>query len=150
MMAEFSQNVKELSGGMSQIFVALCKLFFEPNGFNVHPSKGGINLEPIEDRLFAVMSVILQGGGAHKSVWHSREGSKVCMMCKNLFTVESKLTDEDGTGMLSCGIIELGKLVPEVSEDLQSSVFGILPQLAQLQGARAELGYNLPLKDVFA
>ena len=42
MMAEFSQNVKEVSGGMSQIFVALCKLFFEPNGFNVHPSKGGI------------------------------------------------------------------------------------------------------------
>ena len=120
MMAEFSKNVKELSGGMSQIFVALCKLFFEPNGFNVHPSKGGINLEPIEDRFFAVMSVILQDGGAHKSVWHSRDGSKVCMMCKNLFTVESKLTDEDGTGMLSCGIIELGKLVPEVSEDLRS------------------------------
>ena len=72
LLAEFSQNVKELSGGMSQVFVALCKLFFEPGGFNVHPSKGGINLQPIEARFCAVMGVILQDGGAHKSIWHSR------------------------------------------------------------------------------
>ena len=95
---------------MSQVFVALCKLVFEPGGFNVRPSKGGINLQPIEARFFAVMGVILQDGGAHKSVWHSRDGSKVCLLCKNLFTIDSKLSDEDDTGMLCCGVINLTEL----------------------------------------
>ena len=120
LLAEFSQNVKELSGGMSQVFVVLCKLFFEPGGFNVHPSKGGINLQPIEARFFAVMGVILQDGGAHKSVWHSRDGSKVCLLCKNLFTIDSKLSDEDDTGMLCCGVINLTELKAETSMDLRN------------------------------
>ena len=65
------------------------------------------------------MGAVLQDGGAHKSVWHSRDGSKVCILCKNLFTVDSQLADEDGTGMVSCAVIELDKLISENSEDLR-------------------------------
>lgn len=119
-LTEYSYNVKQLSGGMSQVFVALCKLFFEPNGFNIHPSKGGINLGPIVARFFAVMGVILQDGGAHKSVWHARDGSKMCMICKNLFTIESEVANEDGSGLLACGIIKLNELVAETSVDLRN------------------------------
>ena len=119
MMTEFSYTVRECAGGMSQVFVALCKLFFEPNGFNAAPSAGGVYLTSLDIRLFAAMGVVLQDGGAHKSVWHSRDGSKMCMLCKNLFTIKSELCDVDGTKLLSCGVTKLADLVPETSKNLR-------------------------------
>ncbi len=112
MMAESSSNIQECAGGMSQVFVVLIKLFFEPNGFNAAPSASGILLNSLGVRLFVVMGVVLQDGGAHKSVWHSCDGSKMCMLRKNLFTIKSELTDADGTELLSCGVTKLADLVP--------------------------------------
>lgn len=120
MMTEFSSNVKQCSAGMSQVFVMLCKLFFEEGGNNAAPSAGGVYLESLGIRIFVVMGVILQDGGAHKSVWHSRDGSKMCVLCKNLFTIRSMLRDADGHGLLSCGVTKLKDLVPEKSEDLRN------------------------------
>lgn len=119
MMTEFSSNVRECAGGMSQVFTSLIKLFFEPNGFNAAPSAGGIYLTSLGIRLFVVMGVVLQDGGAHKSVWHSRDGSKMCMLCKNLFTIKSALCDADGTELLTCGVTKLAELVPETSKSLR-------------------------------
>ena len=119
MMAEFSFNVRACSGGMSQVFVKLCKLYFEPDGFNAAPSAGGVRLVSLDIRIFVVIGVILQDGGAHKSVWHSRDGSKMCMLCKNLFTIKSELCDADGTDLLTCGVTKLKDLVPETSKSLR-------------------------------
>ena len=58
-MTEFSFNVRACSGGMSQVFVKLCKLFFEPDGYNAAPSAGGVRLDSLDIRIFVVMGVIL-------------------------------------------------------------------------------------------
>ena len=140
MMTEYSSNIKECAGGMSQVFVALIKLFFEPNGFNAAPSAGGILLNSLGVRLFVVMGVVLQDGGAHKSVWHSRDGSKMCMLCKNLFTIKSELTDADGTELLTCGVTKLADLVPETSQSLRDKAryleyYRTAPNFDELQQA---------------
>ena len=119
MMAGFSFNVRACSGGMSQVFVKLCNLYFEPDGFNAAPSAGGVRLDSLDIRIFVVMGVILQDGCGYKSVRHSRDGSKMCMLCKNLFTIKSELCDADGTDLLTCGVTKLKDLVPETSKSLR-------------------------------
>ena len=79
LMTEYSSVVKGCSGGLSQVFASLLKLFFEPGGFNAAPSAGGILLESLSVRFFAERRGVLQDGGAHKAVWHFRDGSKMCM-----------------------------------------------------------------------
>lgn len=120
LMTEYSSLVKECSGGMSQVFIALAKLFFEPHGFNAAPDAGGILLQSTGERFFVVLGVVLQDGGAHKSVWHSRDGSKMCILCKNLFTVHSEIADADGSGLLTCGVVKLADLEPETSSSLRT------------------------------
>ena len=118
-MTEYSSVVKECSAGLSQVFAQLIKLFFEPGGFNALPSAGGILLESLDMRMFAELGIVLQDGGAHKSVWHSRDGSKMCMLCKNLFTTRSEICDSDGTALLVCGVCKLDDLEPETSKSLR-------------------------------
>ena len=119
LMTEYSSVVKECSAGMSQVFSKLIKLFFDPQGWNAHPSSGGFLLHALGIRLFAVLETVLQDGGAHKMVWHSRDGSKVCLLCKNLFSVSSEIQDTNGTGLLTSGATKLTDLVPETSESLR-------------------------------
>ena len=52
LMTEYSSVVKGCSGGLSQVFASLLKLFFEPGGFNAAPSAGGILLESLSVRFF--------------------------------------------------------------------------------------------------
>ena len=97
----------------------LCKLHFEPNGFNAAPFAGGVRLDSLDIRIFVVMGVVLQDGGAHKSVWHSRDGSKMCMLCKNRFTIKSEMCDADGTDLLTCDVTKLKDPAPETSKSLR-------------------------------
>jgi hypothetical protein len=120
LMAEFSAVVKECSAGLSQVFAGLAKLFFEPHGFNAAPAAGGVLLPSIGVRFFVALAIVLQDGGAHKAVWHSRDGSKMCILCKNLFTVKSEIADADGTELLTCGVCKLADLEPETSESLRN------------------------------
>ena len=86
---------------------------------------------------------MLQDGGAHKSVWHSRgdAASKFCILCKNLFVQESQIVDEDGTNLLSCNVLKWGQLVKATNSDLRNTArylerkAGTTPslQFAQLQ-----------------
>ena len=120
LMTEYSSVVKGCSGGLSQVFASLLKLFFEPGGFNAAPSAGGILLESLSVRFVAELGVVLQDGGAHKAVWHSRDGSKMCMLCKNLFTTKSEICDSDGTALLTCSVCKLDDLVAETSDSLRN------------------------------
>ena len=74
-------------------------------------------------RLWAVLGGLLQDGGAHKSVWHSRGdgSSKFCILCKNLFDEASEIVDEDGTNLLSCNCLKWGELIPATSQDLRKN-----------------------------
>ena len=96
-MAERSTHIKKIYAGMSQAFGLIIKMFFDDAGANVQT--GGVEL-PLGDRnvrLFAKLGVVVQDGGAHKMTWHARgDGAlKLCLLCQNLFTEESRLCDED-------------------------------------------------------
>ena len=122
MAAEYSTNVNAIAAGLSQVFGSLIKLFFDQDGVNL--ASTGVLLhfgdEPI--RLFAVLGGVLQDGGAHKSVWHSRGdgASRFCLLCKNVFTQESRLCDEDGTHLLCCNVLKFADLVPATSRDVRA------------------------------
>jgi hypothetical protein len=81
-------------------------------------------------KLFVVMGAFLQDGGAHKTTWHCRGdgASKLCMLCKNLFTEASKVCDEDGTHLLRCNVIKKADLVKATSRDLRASARYIASQ----------------------
>ena len=71
--------------------LAYLKLFFS-EGINLAVT--GVLLDfdgHTSVRLWAVLGGMLQDGGAHKAVWHSRgdSASKFCIPCKNLFDQES-------------------------------------------------------------
>ena len=64
-MITYSSRIKELSGGMSQAFRRIIKLFFNTDGHNM--STGGIRL-PFGQRLRADFELMLQDGDAHVQV----------------------------------------------------------------------------------
>ena len=122
-LAEYSVFVKEISAGLSQVVAAALKSFFDPAGFNFQ--LGGINLPfaGADVRLWAKLGVILQDGGAHKSVFHSRGdgAAKPCLLCKNLFTDWSNLCGDDGERLLRSNIIKFNELVPATSRELRTT-----------------------------
>ena len=122
-LLEFSSWINLLHAGLSQVFAQIIKQFFQPNGFNFATS--GVLLEfPDGDvRIWARLRGVLQDGGAHKYVWHLRGdgASKFCLLCKNLFTAESNVVDEDGSNLLRCDCIKLGDLVPETGSMVRTN-----------------------------
>ena len=91
--------------------------------------------------VFAELGVVLQDGGVHKAVWHSRNGSKLCMLCKNLFTTKSEICDSDGTALLACGVCKLEDLVPR-----RPKAFGIkLVFLNTIAMILSSTAFNQPL-----
>ena len=122
--AERSSFVKEISGGMGQVFKQVVKLFFG----DVHDlATSGIVLNFADGtlvRLFARVGMFLQDGGAHKAVWHCKGdgGTKLCMLCRNLYAEASELVDEDGTDMLVCSIIHEDELDFATDADIRGSV----------------------------
>jgi hypothetical protein len=120
--AEYSTNVSAVSAGLSQVFGALVKLFFDKDGYNLGVTGILLDFGDESIRLFAKLGGVLQDGGAHKSVWHSRgdAASRYCLLCKNLFTAESKLCDEDGNHLLCCNVVKLNELVPATSRDIRA------------------------------
>ena len=134
-MCEFSLVVNQLQAGLSQAVGEVIKLFFDPDGFSF--SGGGIVL-PFESpiRLFAKVGAIIQDGGAHKYVWHSRGdgASKFCLLCKNLFNQESHITDEDGTHLLACNVIKWSGLLQATSAQLRNDARWLEVQSRTVQG----------------
>jgi hypothetical protein len=116
-----SIDVNGVSAGLSQVFSAIIKTFFEPGGFDLGLAGISLPFEPDEVRFFAKLKIVLQDGGAHKSVWHARGdgASKLCLLCKNLFTDKSNLCAEDGSNLLRSNVIRSDQLVEASSSDLR-------------------------------
>jgi len=121
-VAEYSNTVNALSAGLSQLVGSVVKLFLDPDGTNLATTGMLLQWGDASIRLWAVLGGVIQDGGAHKSVWHSRgdAASRYCLLCKNLFTEESKICDEDGTHLLSCNCLKLSDLVPATSRDIRA------------------------------
>ena len=122
---EYSIHVSTLAAGLSQLVAGILKIFFS-EGANV--ANTGMRL-PFVDmhgtpmRLWAKLGGMIQDGGAHKFVWHSRGdgASKFCLLCKNLFVQKSEVVDADGTNLLSSNVLNWGGLVQASSRELRKN-----------------------------
>ena len=133
-MTEYSHVINQLHAGLSQVFSAILKAFFDESGFDF--STTGINL-PFDSgdiRLWAKMGAVIQDGGAHKSVWSSRGdgASKYCLLCKNLFTSSSRITDQSGVSLLISDVIKLADLVPSTDVELRNNARYLESQAATM------------------
>jgi hypothetical protein len=120
-MMEYSPVVNQLQAGLSQAFAAVIKTFFDPGGHDMQSSGMNVPFASGDVRLFAKLGIVIQDGGAHKTVWGGRGdgASKFCLLCKNLFTRESRICDQDGASLLVCDAITLDPLVPSTDADLR-------------------------------
>ena len=98
------------------MFGKLVKVFFDEAGHNFQTSGVLLEFPSCSIRLWARVGGVVQDGGAHKAIWHSRGdgASMCCMRCLNLCTVASQVCDEDGTGLLVCNVIKASELVPNM------------------------------------
>ena len=92
-----SSKVRELQGGIGQCFRIILEHMFGGCPFG-HPLHGlylkGANGTTL--KLFFTLSMFLQDGAAQKSTFANRQdaGSRMCMMCKNIFTAKGKQPEE--------------------------------------------------------
>lgn len=125
MLAMRSSDVAKVAAGISQVVGQLIKVFF---GFSVHDfSTGGIMVQTSSGtrcRVFAKLGMILQDGGAHKAMWHCKgdAGTKLCMLCLNLYSSKSQIVDEDGEDMLTCSLVHEHELHFATDEDVRGAV----------------------------
>ena len=104
-IAEPSLGLKKVNAGISQAFAKTIKLFFNADTFDL--STAGMQLvgpDGSRARLFAVLDMVVQDGGAHKLIWGCKgdAGPRLCMLCKNLVSVSSGIAGEDGDRLV-CG-----------------------------------------------
>ena len=104
-----SSQVALMAGGMAAVFSTLIKTCFVDN------SLSDVGLVLNRDgrpptRVFARLDCFVQDGAAHKNTWHCKgdAGSKICILCQNLFSAKSELCDEDDVKCLCRGDKRLG------------------------------------------
>ena len=122
-MTEFETVVADVSAGLSQLFAAIVKTFFNPHGYNFETAGILLPFGDSEVRLFCKLKMMLQDGGAHKQVWHARgdAATRLCFLCKNLVTESSGLAEQDATNQLKANIIKSAELVPSTGRDVRAA-----------------------------
>ena len=97
-----AKEVAKASAGISQVFkVVVMDIFLS----DVDPSVVGIVLGAADGnhiRLFVVLGMFLMDGDAFRAVVSCKgdAGLKPCLLCGNLYTDKSGITQEDGTDLL--------------------------------------------------
>ena len=115
-----SAEICNLAVGMSQMFRLVLESIFADGlpetGVLLTSSKGSL-------RLHFTLSMILQDGGAQKSVWSNRQdtGSKPCFLCKNLFQLKDADTLEGGGGKVFSNFLKYDQLQIATDEEVISS-----------------------------
>ena len=99
-----------MSGGISQVFGATLQQLPGDTTTGCDPSKGGMVLtysDGSTHRLFANLGMVLPDGAAHKLTLMCKgdASSRLCMLCRELVSAKSYLTDEDGEGLLTCCLV---------------------------------------------
>ena len=90
--------------------------------------------EHLPVRIWAALKYFLQDGNAHKVTWHreGENGCKLCLLCRNIFSEESRVADEDGPMQLRCNVRGRCQLDLATSEELRETV-------RRLEAARATM-----------
>ena len=120
-----SKVLNTAAAGIGQLFRRLLHSLFGAQAKHDFSTAGmRLGLGDTAVRLWAVPGMFLQDGAAHKSTWHCKgdAGTKLCMLCRNLVSVDSGLTDEDGGQMLSCSLLHDAELDPATDDDIRGSV----------------------------
>ena len=122
-MTELETVVAKVSAGLYQLFACIILLFFDSTGLNMRTAGVELPLPSGRIRLFCKLEIVLQDGGAHKQVWHSRGdgASRMCLLCSNLVTSSSGLEASDSTHQLKADIIQWEHLVPATGADIRSA-----------------------------
>ncbi len=105
-----SDHVKQMSGGLPQVFSKLLVLLFgSSDSHNLR--KSGIVIEFADEstaRLFSDLEMVLQDGGAHKLCWCLKgdAGHKFCVGCRTLFAEKSGIVNGDNNEeILTCNLL---------------------------------------------
>ncbi len=133
--AERSERVKNIGGGIAQVFMAILKFIFAPGGHSLMTS--GIYLELFDGRtvrVWAKLRMILQDGGAHKQVFMLKgdAGLKICTECRNLYTENSGIVDEENNHVLTCSM----HLAEDMDFATDADVRGTVRRLAHVAATR--------------
>jgi len=117
-----TQVVNQIPGGMSKVFsIVMRELFVDGPLADI-----GMVLEHggRSHRFFAKLGYFIQDGAAHKQTWHCKgdAGCKLCVLCRNLFSLASEVVDEDGEELLRCNVKKYAELDLATSADLRYSV----------------------------
>ena len=142
-----SDIVKTLGGGIAQIFGAVLRHLFAPDGHNLH--NAGVRIAFSDgscSRVRASLRMILQDGGAHKQVFmvKGESGLKQCILCRNLYSKDSGVVGEDGESILTCSHIRACELDFATDDD----VMGTVRRLAEI--ARTKPAKELKLREMAA
>ena len=117
-----TQVVNTIPGGMSKIFSLVMKELFVDGPL----SDLGLLLEHNgrSHRLFAKLGYFIQDGAAHKQTWHCKgdAGCKLCVLCRNVFSLASEVVGEDGEELLRCNVKKRSELDLATSADLRYAV----------------------------
>ena len=123
-VAEPSDDIKGVSGGISQVFAEVIKTFFGEIGFDFRAGILVVGPSGLSHRIFVELTMILQDGGAHKAVFGCKgdAGTRFCPLCKNLVTKKSELAAEDGTNLLVTELASEKDLAFATDEDIRGAL----------------------------
>jgi len=121
--AKRSSQLHKVSGGMSQIFGKLLHMLFIQEPFEL----GGVAFTLPSGRrirIHAKLGFFIQDGGAHKLVWHTKgdSGMKFCLLCRNLFAMETVMGHADADGTIICSATKVSDLDIATSAELKEAV----------------------------
>jgi hypothetical protein len=117
-----TQVVNTIPGGLAKIFSLVIRELFVDGPL----SDLGLLLEHNgrSHRLFAKLGYFIQDGAAHKQTWHCKgdAGCKLCVLCRNLFSLASEVVGDDGEELLRCNVKKHSELDLATSADLRYAV----------------------------
>ena len=123
--AERSAAVKRLKGGIAQVIGGMLRSTFVSGPHTLHQSGVVLHLaDGTSTRLFAKLEMLLQDGDAHKRVFMMKgdSGHKFCMGCRNLYSVSSEITNDDGDDFFTCSLIYEEELDFATDDDVRGTV----------------------------
>ena len=141
LITEPAVAVKTVTSGISQVFAAAIKVFFGSKTFDF---RSGVQLQDPSGnrvRFYATLSMIIQDGAAHKSVFGCKgdAGIRMCMLCKNVVSTPSALTDADGTNLLVCSIVHES----DCRFSTDAEVRGAVKRVAHFKATASKAQYEL-------
>ena len=135
MAAERSDRVKKLVGGMAQIFKVILEFLFAVGGHNLTTSGVTVIVDNAPVRIWSILEMILQDGGAHKQVFciKGESGTKLCMLCRTLYSSASGIVNEEtGEMCQACSLT----LYSEMDFATNDEVRGTVRRLADVAANR--------------